>query len=330
MEAAILVLALLFVAFVALGVYAAVKAVGAAKRSVDRTVEQARRAVEDTTLKAKKYTQPGVAGELADMRLSVRTSLRATREALAAGSPEDASLSETAALFKRLSAHGHQLDEDLRRLERDPDRSKVMERLPELRDRTGRVVRHADSLRWAARDRARRFAGEDLDDLGREIEVESGALRHWTATEGAGFGESESAYAGAGADSAESQRTGSGVPAPGAATSRAATSAAAAGAAVAGAAKSGAANSGAAESSASGASGGPSSDGPEAAGVGGLGPEGTDAGARSAGDAGDAGDAGVDGSRPGQGPEPRAITARDPRKRTAHPWTKARRPESTT
>ncbi|WP_432094438.1 hypothetical protein [Streptomyces sp. bgisy100] len=313
MEAAILVLALLFVAFVALGVYAAVKAVGAAKRSVDRTVEQARRAVEDTTLKAKKYTQPGAVGELAELRLSLRTSMRATREALAAGSPEDASLSETVALFKRLSAHGYQLDDDLRRLERDPDRSKVMERLPELRDRTERVVRHADSLRWAARDRARRFAGEDLDDLGREIEVESGALRHWTATEGAGFGGPETAYAGAGADSAASQRTGSGVPVSGAAKSGAATP----GAAAAGAAKTGAAASGAAGARASGASGGP-----EAGGVGGQGPEGVDAGGRTAGDAG------VDGSGPE--PEPRAITARDPRKRTAHPWTKARRPESTT
>ncbi|MFF3762879.1 hypothetical protein ACFYYR_02115 [Streptomyces sp. NPDC001922] len=323
MEAAILVLALLFVAFVALGVYAAVKAVGAAKRSVDRTVEQARRAVEDTTLKAKKYTQPGAVGELADLRLSLRTSLRVTREALAAGSPEDASLSEAAALFKRLSAHGHQLDDDLRRLEREPDRSKVMERLPELRDRTERVVRHADSLRWAARDRARRFAGEDLDDLGREIEVESGALRHWTTTEGAGFGEPESAYAGAGADSAEPQRTApgareSGGAKPGAATSGAATS----GAARSGAARSGAATSGPAESGvvASGASG--ASGGPEAGGAGGQGSERADAGGRAAGDAGAAG--------PRPGPEPRAITARDSRLRTGHPWTKARRPESTT
>ena len=53
MEAVILILVLLFVAFVALGAYVAVKAVGAAKRGVDRTISQARRNVEETTLRAK-------------------------------------------------------------------------------------------------------------------------------------------------------------------------------------------------------------------------------------------------------------------------------------
>ncbi|MGP4000433.1 hypothetical protein [Streptomyces sp. 8N706] len=183
MEAAILILALLFVLFVALGAYVAVKVLSAAKRGVDRTVEQARRTVEDTTLRARKYTQPGAVGDLAELRLSLRTSMRSTQEALAAASPEDASLAESIGLFKRLSAHGHQLDDDLKRLEREPDKNRLLERLPELRERTEQVVRHADSLRWAVRDRTRRFAGDDLEELGRQIEVESGALRHWTTEE---------------------------------------------------------------------------------------------------------------------------------------------------
>ena len=62
MEAVIAVVALLFVLFVVLGVYATVKVVGAAKRGVDRTITQARRTVEDTTLRAKTFAQPGPAG----------------------------------------------------------------------------------------------------------------------------------------------------------------------------------------------------------------------------------------------------------------------------
>src|SRR6201999_44568 len=82
MEGAILIMALLFVAFVALGVCVTDKVVGAAKRGVERTVTQARRTVEDTTLKAKSVGQPGVAGQLAQLRLSLRSSMRATQEAL--------------------------------------------------------------------------------------------------------------------------------------------------------------------------------------------------------------------------------------------------------
>ena len=51
-EAVIAVLALLFVLFVVLGAYATVKVVGAAKRSADRHITQARRTVEDHTLRA--------------------------------------------------------------------------------------------------------------------------------------------------------------------------------------------------------------------------------------------------------------------------------------
>ncbi|ARF72475.1 hypothetical protein B7C62_09495 [Kitasatospora albolonga] len=182
-EAVIAVVALLFFAFVALGVYATVKVVGAAKRGVDRTITQARRSVEDTTLRAKSFGQPGVAGELAQLRLGLRTSMRATQDALHAGVAEDASLAESVDLFRRLSAHGLELDDELKRLEREPDRATVASLLPQLRERTQRITHSADSLRWAARDRARQFAADDLDALNAQIDIEAGALRHWTAEE---------------------------------------------------------------------------------------------------------------------------------------------------
>ncbi|MFJ9684809.1 hypothetical protein ACIRRX_03855 [Streptomyces bacillaris] len=203
MEAAITILALLFVAFVALGVYLTVKAVGAAKRGMDRTITQARRTVEDTTLRAKSFGQTGVAGELAQLRLSLRTSMRATQDALHAGVAEDPSLAESVDLFRRLSAHGLELDEELKRLEREPDRATVSGLLPQLRERTQRITHSADSLRWAARDRARQFADGDLDALNAQIDIEAGALRHWTMEERPGAasgGETTSRGRGAGAD----------------------------------------------------------------------------------------------------------------------------------
>lgn len=184
MEVVILIMALLFVTFVALGVYAGVKAVGAAKRGVDRTISNARRTVEDTTLRARSLGQAGVPGELAQLRLKLRTSMRATQEALQAGVAEDASLSESIGLFERLSVHGRELDDELRQLERDPDRTRVAEHREELRERTERITHAAESLRWAARDRARKFSEDDLSSLSAQIDVESGALRHWTVAEG--------------------------------------------------------------------------------------------------------------------------------------------------
>lgn len=186
MEAAITIMALLFVAFVALGIYATVKVAKAAKRGVDRTIDQARRTVEDTTLRAKSLGQTGVAGELAQLRLSLRTSMRATQDSLNAGVAEDASLKESLDLFQRLSAHGRELDEDLKRLEREPDRAHVAAQLPELRRRTEQITHSADALRFAARDRARKFAEDDLSSLSAQIDVEAGALRHWTGTDGLG------------------------------------------------------------------------------------------------------------------------------------------------
>jgi len=179
-EAVITVIALLFLLFVVLGVYATVKVVGAAKRGVDRTISQARRTVEDTTLRAKTFAQPGPLGELAQLRLKLRTAMRATQEALHAGVTEDESLKESLGLFERLSAHGRELDADLKRLETEPDRRTLSSLLPGLRERTERITHSADSLRWAARDRAHRFADDDLDSLSAQIDVEAGALRHWT------------------------------------------------------------------------------------------------------------------------------------------------------
>ncbi|MGW7574047.1 hypothetical protein [Streptomyces sp. NPDC054765] len=184
MEAAVAILGLLFVLFVLAGVLVTVKAVKAAKRGVDRTVAQARRTVEDTTLRARQLAQPGVVGELAQLRLSLRTSMRATQEVLSGASSDDASLSEAIGLFERLSAHGHELDDELKRLEREPDRDTIGARLPELRERLERITHSAESLRWAARDRARKFADDDLASLTGQIDVEAGALRHWTRAEG--------------------------------------------------------------------------------------------------------------------------------------------------
>ncbi|MBO7935713.1 hypothetical protein [Streptomyces antibioticus] len=183
MEAVAAVFALLVVLFLVLGAYATVKVVGAAKRGVDRTINQARRTVEDHTLRAKSFAQPGPAGEVAQLRLKLRTSMRATQEALHAGAAEDESLKESLGLFERLSAHGQELDAELRRLESEPDRATLAGRMPSLRERTDRITESADALRWAARDRARRFAEDDLDSLSAQIDVEAGALRHWTTTE---------------------------------------------------------------------------------------------------------------------------------------------------
>ncbi|MGR4879083.1 hypothetical protein ACIPUC_06580 [Streptomyces sp. LARHCF249] len=179
MEAALIIFALMLLAVVGLGAYLTVKAVGAAKRGVERTVVQARRTVEDTALRAKSFGQVGVVGALAQLRLDLRTSMRATQQALSEGARVDASLKESLVLFERLSAHGQELDVELKRLEQEPDRQRTAERLPELRERTAKIVESADSLRWAARDRARRFAEDDLSDLSARIEMESGALRDW-------------------------------------------------------------------------------------------------------------------------------------------------------
>ncbi|MEU3710633.1 hypothetical protein [Streptomyces catenulae] len=192
MEAAIAIVGLLFLLFVVAGVFVTVKAVQVTKRGVDRTVAQARRTVEDTGLRARQLAKPGVPGELAQLRLSLRTSMRATQEALREGAAEDGSLSEALGLFDRLSTHGRALDDELRRLEREPDRATTAARLPELRERLERITHSAESLRWAARDRQRKFAEDDLSSLSDQIDVESGALRHWTRASDAADGAADS------------------------------------------------------------------------------------------------------------------------------------------
>ncbi|MFT2014792.1 hypothetical protein ACMA1D_02925 [Streptomyces sp. 796.1] len=179
MEAVVAILGLVFLLCIAAGVYAAVKVAKAAKRGVDRTVSQARRTVEDTKLRAKQYTQLGPVAEIAELRISLRTSMRATRQALDTAAAEDGSLTESLALFERLSTHGHEVDDDLRRLESEPDRTRIATRLPELRKRTERVTQSADSLRWAIQDRAGHFAEDELGDLSEQIRMEAAALRHW-------------------------------------------------------------------------------------------------------------------------------------------------------
>ncbi|MET9856000.1 hypothetical protein ABZY57_24030 [Streptomyces sp. NPDC006450] len=181
MEAAFIIVALvLLFAFLGLGVYVTTKVVKAAARGVDRTITQARRTVEDTTLKARSFGQVGVTGTLATLRLDLRNSMRATQQALNDGVRTDASLKESIGLFERLSVHGHELDEELKRLEAEPDRQRIAAVLPDLRERTAQITQAADSLRWAARDRARRFAEDDLSHLSAQIDVESGALRDWS------------------------------------------------------------------------------------------------------------------------------------------------------
>ncbi|MCF3104012.1 hypothetical protein IPZ58_20800 [Streptomyces roseoverticillatus] len=195
--AVIVVIVVIFAVLVALAVIATVRTVRAVKRGVDRTVHQARRTVEDTRLKARQFAQPGAAGEVAQLRLSLRTSMRATQDALQSAAPDDPSLSEALALFQRLSAHGHELDDELKRLETEPDKARIAARLPELRERTARVKDSADSLRFAAQDRARRFAEDDLETLSGQIRMEAGALRHWS-DEGMGEAAGMSGAAGMG------------------------------------------------------------------------------------------------------------------------------------
>ncbi|MGW5396587.1 hypothetical protein [Streptomyces sp. NPDC003952] len=188
MEAAFIIVALvLLFAFLGLGVYVTTKVVKATARGVDRTLTQARRTVEDTTLKARSFGQVGVPGALATLRLDLRNSMRATQQALYQGVQTDASLKESIGLFERLSAHGHELDDELKRLEAEPDRQRIAAVLPDLRERTAQITQASDSLRWAARDRARRFAEDDLSHLAAQIDVESGALRDWSRTPPADF-----------------------------------------------------------------------------------------------------------------------------------------------
>ncbi|WP_405013361.1 hypothetical protein [Kitasatospora sp. NBC_01539] len=181
----VIALVVLFVvAGAVMAVVGTVKAAKAVAAKVERHEAQARRAVENAALRAKSFAKPGSQGQLASARLSLRTSLDATRQVLEAGVAEDSQLSESLQLLARLDAHAVELDREMRALEREPDPGRVVARLPELKERAGRITHSAEAMRWAAQDRMRRFADDELARLGRECEDEAGALRHWDRVAG--------------------------------------------------------------------------------------------------------------------------------------------------
>ncbi|WP_182606155.1 hypothetical protein [Streptomyces alkaliphilus] len=166
---------LAFLVFVAL----VVRGVRVARRHIDRGVREARRSFSDATLRAR-GAQPGPMGELARLRREMRLSLEHTRKVLESGAPEDPALAEALALVDRLGEHAGALDREMGALmDHEPDRARVAERLPDLRDRAGRIRNSADSLRGAALDRVRYHDAAEIDGLHRQIEIETGALRHW-------------------------------------------------------------------------------------------------------------------------------------------------------
>jgi hypothetical protein len=179
-ETAGVIVLVVFLVFMTLAVVATVKTVRAVKRGVSRGGAQARRVMEDQRLKARRFTVPGPAGELVRLRLELRASIDSTYRALEVGHGEDASLTEAAGLLSRLSDHAGALDGELKLLEQEPDRARIADRLPGLAERARRITHSADALRWAAQDRARRFADDDLSALTRDVDLEAGALRHWT------------------------------------------------------------------------------------------------------------------------------------------------------
>ncbi|MDH6118733.1 hypothetical protein [Kitasatospora sp. GAS204B] len=177
--AVLILLGLFSAAVVVLVVVGAIKATKAVVAKVEQTEVQARRAVENVALKAKRYTKPGAQGELAAVRLGLRTSLAGTRAVLAGGVGTDGQLAESLRLLDRLDVHAAELDAELRMLEREPEPTRIAAKLPELRERADRITHSAESMRWAAQDRAHRFAADELGRLSAECESEAGALRHW-------------------------------------------------------------------------------------------------------------------------------------------------------
>ncbi|MGI5352365.1 hypothetical protein ACQEU8_29870 [Streptomyces sp. CA-250714] len=175
------VIGLVFVlAVLIFGTIITLRTVRAVKRGVERTGAQVRRTAEETVLRARSV-QPGPVGETARIRLELRASIDSTRVALEAGAQNDPGLSEAVDLLDRLHEHARHLDGELRLLmEREPDHSRIAARLPEARERMRHIKQSADSLRFAAQDRARQFDAEGLSALRDRIDIESGALRHWT------------------------------------------------------------------------------------------------------------------------------------------------------
>ncbi|MFI9784024.1 hypothetical protein ACIHEI_11040 [Kitasatospora sp. NPDC051984] len=196
--------ALLGMTLLVMAVVGTVKAVKAVAAKVDRHSSNAQRAVENAALRAKSITKPGDQGKIAGLRLSLRTALDSTRQVLQGGLPQDGQLGDSLQLLARLDSHAAELDAELRLLEREPMTGRVTAKLPELRERAERITHSADSLRWAAQDRMRRFADDELARLSKECQDEAGALRHWTPAEPAADRDSEFAADSVSAASARS------------------------------------------------------------------------------------------------------------------------------
>jgi len=175
--------ALFGVTLLVMAVVGTVKAAKAVAAKVDRHSANAQRAMENAALKAKSIARPGEQGRIAALRLSLRTALDSTRQVLQAGLQQDGQLGDALQLLARLDSHAAELDAELRMMEREPTSGRVAARLPDLRERVERITHSANSLRWAAQDRMRRFADDELARLGKECQDEAGALRHWTSAE---------------------------------------------------------------------------------------------------------------------------------------------------
>ncbi|MBU7599032.1 hypothetical protein JGS22_015805 [Streptomyces sp. P38-E01] len=170
------VLMLLCVTF---AIVAAVRTARAISRGMERASGQVRRGIDDTSIKLK-AAQPGPVGQVARLRLELRASVDQAKRELAAGSADDASLREALALLDQLHDHARVLDRELAGLmDREPDRRRIAARLPQARERAQEIRSSADSLRLAAQDRARRHDVDGLASLREQIDIESGALRHW-------------------------------------------------------------------------------------------------------------------------------------------------------
>ncbi|MDH6705538.1 putative membrane protein YgcG [Kitasatospora sp. MAA19] len=198
-------LVLLFgIAVLVLAVVGTVKAAKAVAAKIERHEANARRVVENATLKAKTFTKVGPPGQIAAVRLGLRTSLDGTRQVLESGLPQDGQLGEALALLTRLDTHAAELDGELRMLEREPDTARIAAKLPELRERAERITHSAETMRWAAQDRMHRFADDELSRLSQECESEAGALRHWDTSAGSSASSSSSAASSSSSSSSSS------------------------------------------------------------------------------------------------------------------------------
>lgn len=180
------VVSLLMLFCVVLAVVAVVRTARAVNRGVERASLQVRRGIDETGLKVK-AAQPGAVGQVARLRLELRSSIETARSELTAGVTDDHSLRESVGLLDRLHEHARVLDQELAGLaDREPDRARISSRLPEMRTRVTQIKESADSLRYAAQERASQHDEDGLAALREQIDIESGALRHWAPSPGSG------------------------------------------------------------------------------------------------------------------------------------------------